>query len=240
MKKNIAKCVLIGNKNDIQEVAKTHNINLHQNIEIIDPRTIIDTYVDLLVESRSHKGMTSIMAKEELEDHVFLATMMLKAGDVDGLVSGAVNTTANTIRPALQVIKTAKNASLVSSIFFMCLPNQVVVYGDCAINPDPNYEQLADIAIQSADSAKAMGIKPLVAMISYSTGNSGKGDDVEKVKKATALIKEKRPDIIVDGPLQYDAASTESVAKSKAPNSLVAGKATVFVFSDLNTGQYHL
>jgi phosphate acetyltransferase len=136
----------------------------------------------------------------------------------------------------MQLIKTAPGAKLVSSVFYMCLPEQVLVYGDCAVNPDPNAEELADIAIQSADSALAMGIEPKVAMISYSTGASGSGSDVEKVKQATAIAKELRPDLIIDGPLQYDAATTASVARSKAPNSPVAGQATVLVFPDLNTG----
>jgi phosphate acetyltransferase len=155
---------------------------------------------------------------------------------VDGLVSGAIHTTANTIRPALQLIKTSPNASLVSSVFFMCLPDQVLVYGDCAINPDPTAEQLAEIAIQSADSATAFGITPKVAMISYSTGGSGIGNDVDKVREATAIAQNLRPDLLIDGPLQYDAAIMEKVAKQKAPNSKVAGKATVFIFPDLNTG----
>ena len=150
--------------------------------------------------------------------------------------SGAVNTTANTIRPPLQLIKTAPGSSLVSSVFFMLLPDQVLVYGDCAINPDPTAEQLADIAIQSADSAAAFGIEPRVAMISYSTGTSGTGADVEKVREATKLAQQKRPDLVIDGPLQYDAAIMENVALKKAPNSPVAGKATVFIFPDLNTG----
>jgi phosphate acetyltransferase len=165
-----------------------------------------------------------------------LATLMEALDEMDGLVSGAVHTTANTIRPALQLIKTHEQARIVSSVFFMCLPDQVRVYGDCAVNPDPNAEELADIAIQSADSATTFGITPKVAMVSYSTGDSGTGDDVEKVRKATAIARKRRPDLIIDGPLQYDAAATESVAKSKAPNSPVAGKATVFVFPDLNTG----
>jgi phosphate acetyltransferase len=147
-----------------------------------------------------------------------------------------VHTTANTIRPALQLIKTAARAQLVSSVFFMGLPDQVLVYGDCAVNPDPNAEELADIAIQSADSAAAMGIPPRVAMISYSTGESGAGADVDKVRAATAIVRQRRPDLIVDGPLQYDAATTASVAASKAPHSQVAGKATVLIFPDLNTG----
>ena len=144
--------------------------------------------------------------------------------------------TANTIRPALQLVKTKPGSSLVSSIFFMLLPDQVLVYGDCAINPDPNAEQLADIAIQSAESAIRFGIDAKVAMISYSTGSSGTGADVEKVAKATEIAKAKRPDLLIDGPLQYDAAIMENVAKKKAPNSPVAGKATVFIFPDLNTG----
>ena len=149
-------------------------------------------------------------------------------GEVDGLVSGAVHTTANTVRLALQLIK--------SSIFFMLLPDQVVLYGDCAINPDPNPTELASIAIESADSAKAFGIDPRVAMLSYSTGNSSIGSDVDKVRKARELVKDMRPDLLVDGPLQYDAASTMEVAQSKAPGSRVAGKATALVFPDLNTG----
>ena len=236
VERNIARCQLLGNKEEIRTIAEQQGIHLPPGLLITDPSIIKDNYVAPLMELRKHKGLTEVVAKQELNDNVVLATMMLQLGQVDGLVSGAVNTTANTIRPALQLIKTAPNSNLVSSIFFMLLPEQVLVYGDCAINPEPNAEQLADIAIQSADSAKSFGIHPKVAMISYSTGNSGKGADVEKVIKATALVKERRPDIIVDGPLQYDAAIMENVAKKKAPNSPVAGKATVFVFPDLNTG----
>jgi phosphate acetyltransferase len=234
--RNIARCQLIGNKEEILRIAEHQGITLPQGLLITDPDSIRDNYVGPLVEQRKHKGLTDVIAKENLKDNVVLATMMLQLGQVDGLVSGAVNTTANTIRPALQLIKTSPNSSLVSSIFFMLLPDQVLVYGDCAINPEPNAEQLADIAIQSADSAAAFGIEPRVAMISYSTGSSGHGADVEKVAKATLLAKAKRPDLIIDGPLQYDAAIMENVAKKKAPNSPVAGKATVFVFPDLNTG----
>jgi phosphate acetyltransferase len=165
-----------------------------------------------------------------------MGTMMLALNEVDGLVSGAIHTTANTIRPALQLIKTAPEAKLVSSVFLMLMPDQVYVYGDCAVNPDPSAEELADIAIQSADSAAAFGIPPRVAMISYSTGSSGSGDDVEKVREATRIAREKRPDLLIDGPMQYDAASVESVGRQKAPDSPVAGRATVFVFPDLNTG----
>jgi len=165
-----------------------------------------------------------------------LGTMMLAMDEVDGLVSGALHTTANTVRPAFQLIGTSESAELVSSIFFMCLPDEVVVYGDCAINPEPNSEELADIAIQSADSAARFGLEPRVAMISYSTGESGTGSDVEKVRQATAIVRQRRPDLIVDGPLQYDAAAIVSVGHSKAPKSQVAGKANVFIFPDLNTG----
>jgi phosphate acetyltransferase len=172
----------------------------------------------------------------QLEDNVVLGTVMLAVGVVDGLVSGAVHSTANTIRPALQIIKTKPNAKAVSSIFFMCLPEQVLVYGDCAVIPDPDAETLADIAVQSADSAAAFGIPPRVAMISYSTGESGSGADVEKVRAATKLAQAKRPEILLDGPLQYDAAFMPDVAKTKAPDSPVAGRATAFIFPDLNTG----
>jgi len=234
--RNIARCQLLGNKEEILRIAEHQGINLPDNLLITDPETIRQNYVGPLVKLRKNKGLTDVIAQENLKDNVVLATMMLQLGQVDGLVSGAVNTTANTIRPALQLIKTAPNSSLVSSIFFMLLPDQVLVYGDCAINPEPNAEQLADIAIQSADSAKAFDIEPRVAMISYSTGSSGHGADVEKVAKATEIAKAKRPDLIIDGPLQYDAAIMENVAKKKAPNSPVAGKATVFIFPDLNTG----
>ncbi len=234
--RGIAECVLLGNPDEIRRIAEQQGVTLGTGIEIIDPIAVREKYVARLVELRKNKGMTEVVAREQLEDTVVLGTMMLEREEVDGLVSGAVHTTANTIRPPLQIIKTAPSASLVSSIFFMLLPDQVLVYGDCAINPDPNAEQLAEIAIQSADSATAFGIDPRVAMISYSTGESGQGADVDKVREATRIAKEKRPDLVIDGPLQYDAAIMENVAASKAPNSPVAGKATVFVFPDLNTG----
>ena len=234
--RGIAECILLGNPEDIQRVAASQGVVLGKGIQIINPADVIETYVPRLVELRKNKGMTEVVAREQLQDTVVLGAMMLEANEVDGLVSGAVHTTANTIRPPLQLIKTAPNASLVSSVFFMLLPDQVLVYGDCAINPDPTAEQLAEIAIQSAESAIAFGIDPRVAMISYSTGTSGAGSDVEKVREATRIAQEKRPDLMIDGPLQYDAAIMADVAKSKAPNSKVAGKATVFVFPDLNTG----
>ncbi|EOD78007.1 Phosphate acetyltransferase [Grimontia indica] len=234
--RKIAECVLLGNPEEIKRVADQQGVVLGAGVTIIDPEAVREQYVARLVELRKNKGMTEVVAREQLEDTVVLGTMMLEANEVHGLVSGAVHTTANTIRPPLQIIKTAPSASLVSSVFFMLLPDQVLVYGDCAINPDPNAEQLAEIAIQSADSAAAFGIEPRVAMISYSTGTSGQGADVEKVREATLIAQQKRPDLMIDGPLQYDAAIMENVAASKAPNSPVAGKATVFVFPDLNTG----
>lgn len=235
-KRGIAHCVLLGNPDEIHRVAAAQGLELGKGIDIVDPLTRRDDYVARLVELRKNKGMTEVVAREQLEDNVVLGTMMLENNEVDGLVSGAVHTTVNTIRPPLQLIKTSPESSLVSSIFFMLLPEQVLVYGDCAINPDPSAEQLAEIAIQSADSAAAFGIEPRVAMISYSTGTSGSGSDVDKVREATKIAQTKRPDLVIDGPLQYDAAVMEDVAKSKAPNSQVAGRATVFIFPDLNTG----
>lgn len=234
--RGIAECVLLAPPADVQRVAEAQGVTLGKGITIIDPAEVRENYVARLVELRKNKGMTEVVAREQLLDTVVLGTMMLEANEVDGLVSGAVHTTANTIRPPMQIIKTAPGNSIISSVFFMLLPDQVLVYGDCAVNPDPTPEQLAEIAIQSAESAKSFGIDPRVAMISYSTGTSGAGADVEKVAEATRIAKEKRPDLIIGGPLQYDAAIMEDVARSKAPNSPVAGKATVFVFPDLNTG----
>jgi len=235
-RRGIARCVLLGDPAEVQAVARSQDIELPDNLEILNPPVVRPSYVNPLFELRKHKGLSAEMASSQLEDNVVLGTMMLALGEVDGLVSGAVHSTANTIRPALQIIKTKPNAKAVSSIFFMCLPEQVLVYGDCAVIPDPDAETLADIAIQSADSAAAFGIPPRVAMISYSTGDSGSGVDVDKVREATKLAHEKRPDILLDGPLQYDAAFMPDVAKAKAPNSPVAGRATVFIFPDLNTG----
>lgn len=233
--RGIAQCILLAKPEAVLEVAKARNIELPQDLEIVDPDLIIDQYVQSMVEMRKGK-LTEVQAKEQLQDTVVLGTMMLALDQVDGLVSGAVHTTANTVRPAFQLIKTAPEYSLVSSIFFMLLPDEVYVYGDCAINPDPDAAQLAEIAIQSADSAKAFGIEPRIAMISYSTGSSGTGADVDKVREATEIARQRRPDLLIDGPLQYDAASVESVGRSKAPDSQVAGRANVFIFPDLNTG----
>ncbi|MCU9949342.1 phosphate acetyltransferase [Pseudomonas sp. PDM13] len=234
--RGIARCVLLAKPEEVQAVAVAQGIVLPEGLEILDPDLVRPRYVDPMVELRQGKGLNAPMAAAQLEDSVVLGTMMLALGEVDGLVSGAVHTTANTIRPALQLIKTAPGYKLVSSVFFMLLPEQVVVYGDCAVNPDPSAAELAEIALQSADSAAAFGIVPKVAMISYSTGDSGSGEEVEKVREATRLARAARPDLLIDGPLQYDAAAIDSVGRQKAPNSPVAGHATVFVFPDLNTG----
>jgi phosphate acetyltransferase len=185
---------------------------------------------------RQHKGVDLDEARTIVCDVSYFGTMMVELGLADGMVSGAVHTTAHTIRPALEVVKTLPDVSVVSSVFFMCLENQVLVYGDCAVNPDPSAEQLADIAISSAGTAAAFGVDPRIAMLSYSTGTSGSGTDVEKVSKATAIVRERAPELMVEGPIQYDAAIDSAVAKTKLPDSQVAGRATVFVFPDLNTG----
>jgi len=234
--RKIAQCILLGDPDKIHQVAGSQGIELGEGISIMNPEDIRQNYIEPMVQLRQHKGMNSQMAEDQLQDTVVLGTMMLALDEVDGLVSGALHTTANTVRPAFQLIGTRENAKLVSSIFFMCLPDEVVVYGDCAINPEPDAEQLADIATQSADSAQRFGLQPRVAMISYSTGESGSGSDVEKVRDATGFVRLLRPDLVVDGPLQYDAASVASVGRSKAPKSKVAGKANVFIFPDLNTG----
>ena len=236
VEKGITRCVLLGQRAAIETVAAAHGVILPPALEIIDPDDVRERYVERLVELRKGKGLTPSQAREQLQDTVVLGTLMLAADDVDGLVSGAVHTTANTVRPALQLIKTEPGSSIVSSVFFMLMPDQVLVYGDCAINPDPNAAELAEIALQSAASAQAFGVEPKVAMISYSTGSSGAGADVEKVRAATELARKKAPELLIDGPLQYDAASVLEVGQQKAPGSRVAGQATVFVFPDLNTG----
>ncbi len=234
--RNIARCVLMGDAGRMHRLSARRGMTIPPGIEIIDPTQVDPRYIDAMVKLRQDKELSPGLAEEQLHDPVVLGTMMLQLGEVDGLVSGAVHTTANTIRPALQLIKTAPGVKLVSSIFFMCLPEQVLVYGDCAINIDPNADELADIAIQSAESAQAFGITSRVAMLSYSTGTSGTGSNVEKVKEATRIARERRPDLLIDGPLQYDAAAIKAVAQSKAPDSRVAGRATVFIFPDLNAG----
>ena len=233
----IADCVLIGDRAEINKVAQMNGFTLPQDIEVLEIDEQAEAkYLKILLDLRKHKGLSENIARDAIKNPMIVGTLMLYLGEVDGLVSGAEHTTADVLRPALQLVKTKPNSSLVSSVFFMCMPEEVVVFGDCAVNQDPTAEQLVDIAIQSAESAKQFDIEPRIAMISYSTGSSGSGADVEKVRQATELLKEKRPDLLVDGPLQYDAAMIESVAKKKAPNSPVAGKATVLIFPDLNTG----
>ena len=234
--RGIARCVLLGNPDEIREVAAKQGVTLPASVEIVDPVAVAARYVEPLVERRRAKGMTPERAAIELQDPIMVGTMMLALDEAAGLVSGAIHSTAHTIRPALQIIKTVPGCTLVSSIFFMCLPEQVLVFGDCAVVPNPTAPELADIAIQSADSAIAFGIPARVAMLSYSTGSSGTGEDVEKVKEATRIAKELRPDLALEGPLQYDAAVMPDVARLKAPGSAVAGKATVLIFPDLNTG----
>ncbi|HEX8768298.1 MAG TPA: phosphate acetyltransferase [Jatrophihabitans sp.] len=232
----IARCVLLARPAEVAAEATRLGLTMPADIEIIDPTVVDERYIRELVEARRHKGMTPEIAHDQLTDPITLGTVMLRLDEVDGMVAGAVHTTAATLRPALQLLGTAPSAALVSSVFFMCLPDEVVIYGDCAVNPDPDAAQLADIALQSAASARLFGIEPRVAMISFSTGTSGSGTDVAKVSEATRLVRERDPSLIVDGPLQYDAATTASVARTKAPGSPVAGHATVFVFPDLNTG----
>jgi len=207
-------------------------------VKIVDPQTSewLDLFAETYYQLRKHKGISREMAHDTLCEPSYFGTMMAYLGYADGMVSGAVNTTANTIRPALEFVKTQPGISIISSVFFMCLEDQVLVYGDCAINPDPSAEQLADIAINSALTAQTFGIEPRIAMLSYSTGESGHGPDVDKVREATRLVKERRSDLKIEGPIQYDAAIDAGVAKLKMPDSEVAGRATVFIFPDLNAG----
>ncbi|APQ16254.1 phosphate acetyltransferase [Maribacter hydrothermalis] len=230
---------LLGNREQIIAKITELDIDLDINeINIINP-TESDQFLDYattLFELRKHKNVNLAMAKDLMEDVSYYGTMMVHKGHADGMVSGAIHTTQHTIRPALQFIKTRPDVSIVSSIFFMCLPNRVTVFGDCAINPNPNSEQLSEIAISSAATSAAFGIEPKIAMLSYSSGASGVGEDVDRVRKATEIIKEKRPDLKVEGPIQYDAAVDAKVGLSKLPDSEVAGQASVFIFPDLNTG----
>lgn len=209
-----------------------------QRIHIVQPKESpkYTQYWQKLYELRKDKGLEETQAKDLMLDHSYFGTMMVFMGDADGMVSGAVNTTAHTIRPSLQFVKTKAGVKTVSSVFFMLLQDRVLVYGDCAIVPKPTAEQLAEIAITSADSAKAFGIEPKVALLSYSSGTSGSGEDVDKVREATQIVKSQRPDILVEGPIQYDAAVDAKVGKQKMPNSPVAGQANVLIFPDLNTG----
>jgi phosphate acetyltransferase len=234
--RGIARSVLLGRPGDVVSRARSLGLELPDGINVIDPDAVAERYVAPLVELRRHRGWSEEIARDRLTNAIWVGTMMLQQGEVDGLVAGAVHTTAATVRPALQILGTRPGSRLVSSVFFMCLPDEVVVYGDCAINPQPSAEDLADIAIQSAASTRSFGIEPRVAMISFSTGASGAGSDVEKVAEATRLVRDRAPDLAVDGPLQYDAAAVDSVAKAKRPGSPVAGHANVFIFPDLDAG----
>lgn len=239
VREGIADLILLGDPQEIRAMVSRLGIDLDlSRVEIINPATSprFDAYADELYHLRRHRGMTRDLARDLMLDVSYYGTMMVHMGDADGMVSGAAHTTAHTIRPALQIIKTRPGISIVSSVFFMCLEDRVLVYGDCAINPRPTAEQLADIAIASADTAKLFGIEPRVAMLSYSTGESGEGEEVERVRKATQLAQARRPDLLLEGPLQYDAAVDETVARTKMPASRVAGRATVLIFPDLNTG----
>jgi phosphate acetyltransferase len=234
--RGIVRCLLLGAPDEVAAQARHLGLRLPDGVTIVDPRAVAERYVAPLAELRQPKGWTVEMAREHLADPITVGTMMLRQGEVDGLVCGAAHTTAATVRPALQILGTRPGCRLVSSVFFMCLPDEVVVYGDCAINPQPSADDLADIAIQSAASARAFGIEPRVAMISFSTGISGTGTDVDKVADATRIVREREPGLAVDGPLQYAAAAIASVGQAKRPGSPVAGQATVFIFPDLDTG----
>ncbi|GEC70646.1 phosphate acetyltransferase [Flavobacterium flevense] len=230
---------IIGNRKQIEhKVAELGIAFDFSKVNIIVPieSPFYEEYANTYYELRKNKNVSIAMAKDLMEDVSYFGTMMVYKGHADGMVSGAAHTTQHTILPALQFIKTKPNCSVVSSVFFMCLEDRVSVFGDCAINPNPTAEQLAEIAISSADSSLAFGIEPKVAMLSYSSGSSGKGDEVEKVRTATEIVKQKRPDLKIEGPIQYDAAVDMEVGQSKMPNSEVAGQASVLIFPDLNTG----
>ena len=236
---DVVDITLLGNPDEIETLI--YNLGFTRelgDVPIINPveSEQYEEYAQTLVELRKHKGMNMDMALDQMSDVSYFGTMMVYKGDADGMVSGAAHTTQHTIRPALQFVKTKPGVSVVSSVFFMALSDRVLVYGDCAVNPNPNAEQLAEIAISSAETAEQFGIYPRVAMLSYSSGASGVGEDVEKVREATQIAQKKRPDLMIEGPIQYDAAVALDVAAKKMPESEVAGKATVFIFPDLNTG----
>ena len=239
VKQKVVKITLLGDVQEINASISKLGLNLNKdNCQIINPQDsfYFEDYANTLFELRKGKNMPLEVARDLMTDGAYYGTMMVHKGHADGMVSGAIHTTAHTIRPALQFIKTKPGISLVSSVFFMCLPDRVTVFGDCAININPTSEELAEIAISSADTSKRFGIEPRVAMLSYSSGESGTGEDVEKVRKATEIVKTKRPDIKVEGPIQYDAAVDPATGRQKIPDSEVAGKASVLIFPDLNTG----
>ena len=236
-RRGVCDLTVLGDVDAIQETASKLGVDL-SGIDLINPAESPDRepYAQAYAEARAHRGVKIDFAREMMLDPAYFGTMMVQQGHVDGMVSGAVNTTAHTIRPALEFVKTKPGTKIVSSVFFMLLPDRALVYGDCAVNTDPNAEQLADIAAASATTAAQFGVEPRVAMLSYSTGESGSGEAVDKVREATQLVKVANPELKVDGPLQYDAAVSASVAASKMPDSEVAGNASVFIFPDLNTG----
>jgi phosphate acetyltransferase len=237
MRRDVCDITLLGDEEKVK--SKIYGLGLDlSGVNIVQPdkSPLYDQYVEEYCEMRKKKGVNRDMARDAMADATYFSTMMIHKGDADGMVSGSVNTTAHTIRPAFQIIKTKPGSSIVSSVMLMCLKDRVLVFGDCAVNPNPTAEQLSEIAIVSAETARVFGIDPRVAMLSYSTGSSGKGADVEKVIRATELAQQKCSDILLEGPIQYDAAIDPSVARTKLPDSQVAGRATVFIFPDLNTG----
>lgn len=237
LRREVADITLLGDKDEITENYLRLGLDLSK-ADIINHYTsdLAKNFAEVFYEMRKEKGLTYQAAEDAMTHGNYFATMMVYLGHADGMVSGAIGSTGETIRPALQIIKTTADASIVSSVFFMCLKTKVLVYGDCAVNQDPNSEELAQIALSSAQTAFSFGIEPKVAMLSYSTGESGAGVDVEKVRKATRIVKESSPELLVEGPIQYDAAVNKKVASKKLPNSKVAGEASVFIFPDLNTG----
>lgn len=239
LNRDIVDLTLLGNPREVRGLIRRLGLQIDlDRVPIIRPYRSPKrrAYAETLVELRKHKGMNEDIARDLMRDVSYYGTMMVYKGDADGMVSGAAHTTQHTIRPALQFIKTKPGFSVVSSVFFMCLDDEVLVYGDCAINPNPTAEELAEIAVSSADTAQTFGIEPRVAMLSYSSGESGTGEDVDRVREATLIARKRRPDLILDGPMQYDAAVDLGVAATKMPGSEVAGRATVFIFPDLNTG----
>ncbi|MFI1099303.1 phosphate acetyltransferase [Streptomyces melanogenes] len=237
LRRDVCDLTLLGDIEAIRKKAADLGIDVTK-CQIVDPHTseLRQRFAERYAQLRAHKGVTVELAYDVVADVNYFGTLMVQEGLADGMVSGSVHSTAATIRPAFEIIKTKPDASIVSSVFFMCLADKVLVYGDCAVNPDPNAEQLADIAVQAAATAARFGVDPRIAMLSYSTGTSGSGADVDKVREATKLVREARPDLRIEGPIQYDAAVEPSVAATKLPGSEVAGQATVLIFPDLNTG----